>query len=203
MIRRKNGGASGISRLDSPTVNYYAQPSKYWDKARVGEEKTRRVPDILATHPTSGREYVIDCRIFWNTMSDSSSGGYASYTSTGWGSRKGEQEKRDSWEDAMMRRRAEGFDDVEFVPFSIEVGGVWGPAARRFFDGCLATANDARDVDFYHWSSQSFGEFWKDALSVLMARERARIGLAASEGDLSRRIVAYAYDDQEDSAADT
>ena len=105
----------------------------------------------------------------------------------------------------MMRRRAEGFDDVEFVPFSIwvEVGGVWGPAARRFFDGCLATANDARDVDFYHWSSQSFGEFWKDALSVLMARERARIGLATSEGDLSRRIVAYAYDDQEDSAADT
>ena len=105
-----------------------------------------------------------------------------------------------------MRRRAEGvdcFDDVEFVPFSIEVGGVWGPAARRFFDGCLATANDARDVDFYHWSSQSFGEFWKDALSVLMARERARIGLAASEGDLSRRIVAYAYDDQEDSAAYT
>ena len=53
---------------------------KYWDKARVGEEKTRRVPDILATHPTSGREYVIDCRIFWNTMSDSSSGGFASYT---------------------------------------------------------------------------------------------------------------------------
>ena len=49
----------------------------------------------------------------------------------------------------------------------------------------------------------SVGEFWKDALSVLMARERARIGLAASEGDLSRRIVAYAYDDQEDSAAGT
>ena len=176
---------------------------KYWDKARVGEEKTRRVPDILATHPTTGREYVIDCRIFWNTMSDSSSGGYASYTSTGHGARKGEQDKRDSWKDAMMRRRAEGFDDVEFVPFSIEVGGVWGPAARRFFDGCLATANDARDVDFYHWSSQSFGEVWKDALSVLMARERARIGMAASEGDLSRRIVAYAYDEQEDSAADT
>ena len=54
-----------------------------------------------------------------------------------------------------------------------------------------------------HWSSQSFGEFWKDALSVLMARERARIGLAASEGDLSRRIVAYAYDDQEGAAAYT
>ena len=36
-----------------------------------------------------------------------------------------------------------------------------------------------------------------------MARERARIGLATSEGDLSRRIVAYAYDDQEDSASYT
>ena len=79
-----------------------------------------------------------------------------------------------------------------------------GPiAARRFFDECLDAAHTDRDIDFYHWSSQSFGEFWKDALSVLMARERARIGLAASEGDLSRRIVAYAYDDQEDSAADT
>ena len=55
----------------------------------------------------------------------------------------------------------------------------------------------------YHWSSQSFGDFWKDALSVLMAHERAWIGLAASVGDLSRRIVAYAYDDQEDSAAYT
>ena len=36
-----------------------------------------------------------------------------------------------------------------------------------------------------------------------MAHEWAWIGLAASEGDLSRRIVAYAYGDQEDSAADT
>ena len=52
-----------------------------------------------------------------------------------------------------------------------------------------------------HWSSQSFGDFWKDALSVLMARERARIGLAASKGDWPRRIAEYARDDQEDAAA--
>ena len=93
------------------------------------------------------------------------------------------------------------YDDIEFVPFSIEVGGVWGPAARRFFDGCLDAANTDRDIDFYHWSSQSFGDFWKDALSVLMARERARIGLAASKGDWPRRIAEYARDDQEDAAA--
>ena len=41
----------------------------------------------------------------------------------------------------------------------------------------------------------------KDALSVLMARERARIGLAASKGDWPRRIAAYARDEQEDAAA--
>ena len=96
---------------------------------------------------------------------------------------------------------AEGYDDIEFVPFSIEVGGVWGPAARRFFDGCLDAANTDRDIDFYHWSSQSFGDFWKDALSVLMARERARIGLAASKGAWPRRIAAYARDGQKDAAA--
>ena len=66
---------------------------------------------------------------------------------------------------------------------------------------CLDAANTARDIDFYHWSSQSFGDFWKDALSVLMARERARIGLAASKGDWPRRIAAYARDEQEDAAA--
>ena len=77
----------------------------------------------------------------------------------------------------------------------------WGPAARRFFDECLDAAHTDRDIDFYHWSSQSFGDFWKDALSVLMARERARIGLAASKGDWPRRIAEYARDDQEDAAA--
>ena len=30
------------------------------------------MPDVLATNPLTGREYVIDCRIRWNTMSDRS-----------------------------------------------------------------------------------------------------------------------------------
>ena len=115
--------------------------------------------------------------------------------------RLGESDKRRSWEQAMKAKRQSGYDDIEFVPFSLEVGGVWGPAARRFFDECLDAAHTDRDIDFYHWSSQSFGDFWKDALSVLMARERARIGLAASKGDWPRRIAAYARDEQEDAAA--
>ena len=59
----------------------------------------------------------------------------------------------------------------------------------------------ARELDRLARSAQSFGDFWKDALSVLMARERARIGLAASKGDWPRRIAEYARDDQEDAAA--
>ena len=114
---------------------------------------------------------------------------------------EGEAQKRQSWKKAMKAKRQSGYDDIEFVPFSLEVGGVWGPAARRFFDECLDAAHTDRDIDFYHWSSQSFGDFWKDALSVLMARERARIGLAASKGDWPRRIAEYARDDQEDAAA--
>ena len=41
-------------------------------------------------------------------------------------------------------------------------------AALRLLDA----AHTDRDIGFYHWPSQSFGDFWKDAISVLMARER-------------------------------
>eukprot|EP01043_Picozoa_sp_COSAG02_P037514 COSAG02_NODE_2822_length_7957_cov_4.624841_6_plen_53_part_00 len=41
----------------------------------------------------------------------------------------GGKEKWESWREAMGRRA----DDVEFVPFSIEAGGVWGPGAQKSF----------------------------------------------------------------------
>ena len=74
-----------------------------------------------------------------------------SYTHTGWGAEQGEREKRASWEDkgAIERRRAMSANDVEFVPFSIEAGGAWGPAARKFFDDCLKLADSDRDADLY------------------------------------------------------
>ena len=40
---------------------------KYWDSARVGTDMTRRVPDVVCTHPHTQVEYVIDARIFWNS----------------------------------------------------------------------------------------------------------------------------------------
>ena len=70
------------------------------------------------------------------------------------------------------RRRDMSAGGVEFVPFSIEAGGVWGPAAKKFFRECLALADDDRDIDLYHWSSSKF--------SASVARHPL-IGQSASE----------------------
>ena len=44
-------------------------------------------------------------------------------------------------------RGRRGMHCVNFVPFSLEAGGVWGPAAKRFFKRCVAQAdNQDRDV---------------------------------------------------------
>ena len=43
---------------------------KYWDPARIRKDGSRRVPDVVCTHPRTGVEYVLDARIYWNTMSD-------------------------------------------------------------------------------------------------------------------------------------
>ena len=88
--------------------------------------------------------------------------------------------------------------EVEFVPFSIEAGGAWGPAARRFFNECLELADGERNVDLYHWSSAKFSSTWYDTLSVLVAKGRAQVGVAASNGDWSKRIRDMQYTDHED-----
>ena len=86
----------------------------------------------------------------------------------------------------------------DFVPFSIEAGGVWGPAARKFFRECLALANDDRDIDLYHWSSARFSAVWLDTLSVLVARGRAQVSVAAAVTDWPKRIRDMRYVDHED-----
>ena len=170
---------------------------KYWDPARVGTDTTRRVPDVVCTHPHTQVEYVLDARIFWNSMS-AGAGGYISYDYTGWGAKQGERQKWDSWNEAVERRAAMSAHDVRFVPFSIEAGGVWGPAAQGFFDECLKLADSDRNVDLYHWSSAKFSSTWYDTLSVLVAKGRARVSVAASEADWSKRIREMQYADYED-----
>ena len=50
----------------------------------------------------------------------------------------------------------------------------------------------------YHWSSAKFSSTWYDALSVLVAKGRAQVGVAASSGDWSKRIRDMQYTDHED-----
>ena len=79
-----------------------------------------------------------------------------------------------------------------------QAGGVWGPAARGSFNGCLKLADSDRNVDLYHWSSAKFSSTWYDTLSVLVAKGRARVSVAASEADWSKRIREMQYADYED-----
>ena len=171
---------------------------KYWDSARVGKDGSRRVPDVVCTHPRTGVEYVLDARIYWNTMSEGPTG-YAAYSHTGWGAEHGESDKRSSWDKAIERREELSAGGVEFVPFSIEAGGVWGPAAQKFFRECIALADDDRDIDLYHWSSTRFSRAWFDSLSVLVARGRAKVSAAAAASDWPKRIRDMQYMDVDDS----
>ena len=132
-------------------------------------------------------------------MSDGPSG-YTAYRHMGWGAEHhaehGEREKESSWSEAVRRRQAESAHCVEFIPFSLEAGGVWGPAAKRFFKRCVARADNLdRDVDLYHWSSAKFESTWRDTLSVLVARRRAQVGVHSAKTDWSRRILDFQYMD--------
>ena len=68
---------------------------KYWDPARVGKDGSRRVPDVTCVDPNTGTEYVLDARIYWNSMSNGPTG-YTAYRHEGWGAEHGEAEKNAS-----------------------------------------------------------------------------------------------------------
>ena len=63
---------------------------------------------------------------------------------------------------------------------------------------CLALADDDRDIDLYHWSSSKFSAAWRDTLSVLAARGRAQVSVAAATADWPKRIRDMRYADQDD-----
>ena len=76
-----------------------------------------------------------------------------------------------------------------------------GPGRAQLFRESIALAHDARDIDLYHWSNQRFSDSWKSTLGVLIARERARVGMAAATQDWSRRINRMRDCDQEEPGA--
>ena len=100
----------------------------------------------------------------------------------------GEKDKERAWKEAIAARRDRVAHELKFVPFCVEVGGAWGSAAKTFFNTCVALAGDDRDIDLYHWSSERFSAAWKATISVLVAKGRARVGVAAAAADWPKRI---------------
>ena len=49
-----------------------------------------------------------------------------------------------------------------------------------------------------HWSSAKFSSTWYDTLSILVAKGRAKVSVAASETDWSKRIREMQYADYAD-----
>ena len=109
----------------------------------------------------------------------------------------GEKDKKRRWKDAIKNRQDRVAHEVKFVPFCVEVGGAWGSAAKTFFNTCVALAGDDRDIDLYHWSSERFSAAWKTTISVLVAKGRARVGVAAAATDWPKRIRDLQFLDHE------
>jgi len=175
---------------------------KYWDPRRVGSDGSRRVPDVVCTHPHTGVEYVIDVRMFWGILGEGPNG-YSAYQRAGWGAALGEKDKERRWREAIRHRQDRVAHDVRFVPFCVEVGGAWGSKAKTFFQTCVALAGDDRDIDLYHWSSERFSAAWKNTISVLVAKGRARVGVVASAADWPKRIRDLQFLDHEGYATAT
>ena len=68
-------------------------------------------------------------------------------------------------------------------------------------DTSLNLAEDDRDIDVYHWSSAKFSSTWHDTFSILLARGRAQVSVAASRGDWPKRTQDQAYSDQNHASA--
>ena len=60
--------------------------------------------------------------------------------------------------------------------------------------------NPDRDIDVY-WSSAKFSSTWHDTFSILLARGRAQVSVAASRGDWPKRTQDQAYSDQNHASA--
>ena len=81
--------------------------------------------------------------------------------------------------------------------------GSLGVSSKTFFNTCVVLAGDDRDIDLYHWSSERFSAAWKTTISVLVAKGRARVGVAASAADWPKRIRDLQFLDHEGYATAT
>ena len=88
-----------------------------------------------------------------------------------------------------------GIVSVFSVFFSTQIG--IGRRRKTFFNTCVALAGDDRDIDLYHWSSERFSATWRTTISVLVAKGRARVGVAAAATDWPKRVRDLQFLDHE------
>jgi hypothetical protein len=67
----------------------------------------------------------------------------------------------------------------------------------RFFRRMAAHRRDRRDIDYFHWSSQTWKEFWLDAISVCLARGRGQLGSEIARTDLFHRQTIHSVSGSE------
>ena len=117
--------------------------------------------------------------------------------------RAGEREKWKNWRQAVKRAQKAGRDEsrVKFVPFSLEIGGMWGPAATEFFRLMESHRRNLRDIDYFHWSSQSWRDYWLDAISICLARGRGQIGTEVARTDVFHRQATHSVSGSEGEAS--
>ena len=107
----------------------------------------------LPPPPPSARTYVLNLVCLRGACSNLRVGGFVGYEETGSLAADGDREKRDSWSAALRRNHrhvAHTTPVTRFVPFSVEISGNWGPAARRFHKEALAHVNNAFDIENFH-----------------------------------------------------
>ena len=104
---------------------------------------------------------------------------------------------------AMVAPCREGFDAHGSIVCGSAMVAPSQPDERVFKPEEAAFYNhyNNRDIDRYHWSSEKFLSLWRTKFSVLMARERGRIGADAALGDIPKRLWAHAFDEMDDGPA--
>ena len=64
-----------------------------------------------------------------------------------------------------------------------------------------ALRRNLRDIDYFHWSSQSWRDYWLDAISICLARGRGQIGTEVARTDVFHRQATHSVSGSEGEAS--
>jgi hypothetical protein len=74
-------------------------------------------------------------------------------------------------------------------------------AMSKFFRLMESHKGNLRDIDSFHWSSQSWRDYWLDAISICLARGRGQIGTEVARTDVFHRQATHSVSGSEGEAS--